>query len=228
MGEQAVGKAATTRTYTKRTKPTLKRAPKPSVRREFGAYSVLGLKFGASELQIRRAWREKALAFHPDKLPPNCTSQQRSANTKKFNEAKNAYDLLANVDTKSAYDMQYFQISTSTIRVREHRARLTAMQRRIVSSMSWMRRLLGAKRYQAALRKVAKKSKGGKRSKVAVIAGKGQVTPVKKVLCRKTPNINNRTCSPTQALVVATVGRNKDKRRNGVVVRPESHFVWSK
>ena len=61
-------------------------------------YEILGLSKGASDDEIKKAFKKKAMKFHPDR-----TGNDKSAETK-FKEAKEAYDVLSDPQKKSMYD----------------------------------------------------------------------------------------------------------------------------
>ena len=61
-------------------------------------YEVLGLKKGASEAEIKKAFRKKAMQYHPDKNPGDKASEE------KFKEVNEAYGILADPDKKEKYD----------------------------------------------------------------------------------------------------------------------------
>lgn len=61
-------------------------------------YNVLGINKGASDEEIKKAYRKKAMEFHPDKNPDNPQAET------KFKEAAEAYDVLSNPEKKSNYD----------------------------------------------------------------------------------------------------------------------------
>ncbi|XP_010914541.1 dnaJ protein ERDJ3B [Elaeis guineensis] len=61
-------------------------------------YDVLQVSKGASEEQIKRAYRKLALKYHPDKNPGN-----EEAN-KRFTEINNAYEVLSDREKRSIYD----------------------------------------------------------------------------------------------------------------------------
>ena len=61
-------------------------------------YDVLGVSKGASESEIKKAYRQLALKFHPDKNPGNKEAED------KFKEAAEASDILSNPEKKQRYD----------------------------------------------------------------------------------------------------------------------------
>ncbi|MBP6230874.1 MAG: molecular chaperone DnaJ [Paludibacteraceae bacterium] len=61
-------------------------------------YEVLGLTKNATEEEIKKAYRKKAIEFHPDKNPGNSEAEEQ------FKEAAEAYDVLGNAQKKQRYD----------------------------------------------------------------------------------------------------------------------------
>ena len=61
-------------------------------------YEVLGLERGASEADIKSAYRKLALKYHPDKNPGD------SAAETSFKEASEAYEVLSEPDKRANYD----------------------------------------------------------------------------------------------------------------------------
>lgn len=61
-------------------------------------YSVLGVKKGASEAEIKKAYRGLAKKHHPD------ANKNSPASEKKFKEVSGAYDLLSDKDKRAAFD----------------------------------------------------------------------------------------------------------------------------
>ena len=61
-------------------------------------YKILGVSKGASATEIKKAYRKKAIEFHPDKNPGDSKAEE------KFKQAAEAYEILSDVDKKAKYD----------------------------------------------------------------------------------------------------------------------------
>ena len=61
-------------------------------------YEVLGLQKGASEADIKKAFRKMAMKYHPDRNPGDKAAEE------KFKEVNEAYRVLSDPDKKSRYD----------------------------------------------------------------------------------------------------------------------------
>jgi molecular chaperone DnaJ len=66
------------------------------VKRDY--YEVLGIQRGASEQEIKSAYRKLALQYHPDRNPNNPDAEE------KFKECSEAYAVLADAEKRSMYD----------------------------------------------------------------------------------------------------------------------------
>ena len=61
-------------------------------------YELLGVSRNASADEIKKAYRKKAIQFHPDKNPDDSTAEE------KFKEISEAYEVLKDSEKKAAYD----------------------------------------------------------------------------------------------------------------------------
>lgn len=61
-------------------------------------YEVLGVAKGASQDEIKKAYRKIALKYHPDRNPGDKQAEE------KFKEAAEAYEVLSNEDKRKKYD----------------------------------------------------------------------------------------------------------------------------
>ena len=58
-------------------------------------YEVLGLQKGASDDEIKKAFRKMAMKYHPDKNPGDKEAEE------KFKEVNEAYSVLSDADKKA-------------------------------------------------------------------------------------------------------------------------------
>src|SRR4051812_200714 len=61
-------------------------------------YEILGIDRNATAEQIKKAYRKKAIEYHPDKNPGNKEAEE------KFKAAAEAYEILSDPDKKARFD----------------------------------------------------------------------------------------------------------------------------
>ena len=61
-------------------------------------YEILGVSKNATEVELKKAYRQMALKYHPDKNPGNKESEEH------FKEAAEAYEVLSNTEKRQRYD----------------------------------------------------------------------------------------------------------------------------
>jgi molecular chaperone DnaJ len=61
-------------------------------------YEILGVSKGADAAELKKAYRQMALKYHPDKNPDDKSSEE------KFKEAAEAYEVLSDADKRARYD----------------------------------------------------------------------------------------------------------------------------
>ena len=58
-------------------------------------YEILGISQNASESEIKKAYRQQAMQYHPDRNPGNQEAEE------KFKEAAEAYEILSDSNKRS-------------------------------------------------------------------------------------------------------------------------------
>ena len=57
-------------------------------------YKVLGLSPGASDEEVKAAYRKLAKKYHPDTLPANASEEEREEVTARFRSIHEAYEFM--------------------------------------------------------------------------------------------------------------------------------------
>ncbi len=66
-------------------------------------YEVLGVSKNATPEELKKAYRQKAIQYHPDRQQGKSEAEKKEAE-EKFKEAAEAYDVLSNPDKRARYD----------------------------------------------------------------------------------------------------------------------------
>ena len=61
-------------------------------------YDILGISKSASDAEIKKAYRKKAIQYHPDKNPGDSEAELS------FKKAAEAYEVLGDPNKKARYD----------------------------------------------------------------------------------------------------------------------------
>lgn len=78
-----------------------KLALKRSKRKDY--YKILGINRGATDDEIKKAYRKRALVHHPDRHS-NATEEEKQEQEKKFKEVGEAYAVLSDPQKRERFD----------------------------------------------------------------------------------------------------------------------------
>ncbi|KAJ2989359.1 hypothetical protein NUW54_g8810 [Trametes sanguinea] len=67
-------------------------------------YEVLGVKQDATQEEVRKAYRRRALQTHPDRLPQDVSQADKKKAEEQFRLVNNAYEVLNNEESRKLYD----------------------------------------------------------------------------------------------------------------------------
>uniref|UniRef100_A0A8C4QGG8 J domain-containing protein n=1 Tax=Eptatretus burgeri TaxID=7764 RepID=A0A8C4QGG8_EPTBU len=75
-------------------------------RKQPDMYTVLGARSDASPRELRLLYQQKAMQFHPDRLGPEASDEERLAGQQRFVELQRSWETLSNEDARRMYDAQ--------------------------------------------------------------------------------------------------------------------------
>jgi len=67
-------------------------------------YEILGVPPDATTVQIKSSYRKLALRYHPDKLPPDASEEEKEMSNKHFAAIGNAYEILGCEEQRREFD----------------------------------------------------------------------------------------------------------------------------
>ncbi|KAI0305808.1 DnaJ domain-containing protein [Multifurca ochricompacta] len=81
----------------------------------FDYYKILGLSKNSSPEDVRRAYKQKVLETHPDKLPPDSTEEEKEAAHEQFSRVHEASEILGDPDRRREYDIHYRELPDPSV-----------------------------------------------------------------------------------------------------------------
>ncbi|KAF5390417.1 hypothetical protein D9757_005256 [Collybiopsis confluens] len=69
-------------------------------------YQILGVRPSALPDEVRRAYKQKALETHPDKLDPGASAREKESAERRFREVHDAFSILGDTFKRKTYDAQ--------------------------------------------------------------------------------------------------------------------------
>ncbi|KAJ3771104.1 DnaJ-domain-containing protein [Lentinula raphanica] len=69
-------------------------------------YQILGIRPSATAEEVRRAYKQKALETHPDKLEPGASNVEKERAERSFREVHDAFSVLSDPEKRHAYDVR--------------------------------------------------------------------------------------------------------------------------
>ena len=85
------------KTKIQKTKVALKRSKRTDL------YAIIGVSQNATEAEIKKGYKKKALVYHPDRNA-NKSEKERSDNEALFKKVNEAYEILTDTEKKKLYD----------------------------------------------------------------------------------------------------------------------------
>ncbi|KAA1468858.1 DnaJ-domain-containing protein [Dentipellis sp. KUC8613] len=103
-------------------------------------YRVLGVSRTATAEDIRKAYKQKVLETHPDKLPPEVSDRAKQRAKDKFGLVHEAFQVLGDPDTRRAYDIHTRNLPTPGSSAAKWTMPSDEQQRRLREREAWARK----------------------------------------------------------------------------------------
>ncbi|TFY56699.1 hypothetical protein EVG20_g8831 [Dentipellis fragilis] len=103
-------------------------------------YRVLGVSRTATAEDIRKAYKQKVLETHPDKLPPDVSDRAKQRAKDKFGLVHEAFQVLGDPDTRRAYDIHNRNLPTPGSSAAKWTMPSDEQQRRLREREAWARK----------------------------------------------------------------------------------------